>query len=472
MNTLLNKNKFPARSILVLLLGALILGFMALYNGYPLTYPDSGTYIRSGFTGDVPSDRPITYGLFVRHSSMAETLWLTVFFQCLITAWTIRLFIRTFVTRFSHDLLFFITLLVLTFCTSLSQKAGTLLPDFITAPIGLLFVTWLVKPPARLSDRIISGIILVYGMTAHTSHLLIFIVMLVLLLLFRIRKSWALRRISLRRIAVVTAFIAGGYLLVGSINKLYSKRFFISQNQHVFLMNRLCDAGLAEEFLNRNCGKANYKLCPYKDSISRIDFLWDWQRSALYKIGGSWEENESEFNRMMRDMLKDPHILKRMVLKSAEYSIRQFFDIRMDLGSENPEQSEGSPSYIEVDHYYHHELHTFRSALQQNEALNYDWLSRAQLLLVYFSWFMLGLFLGWKKLRERYTELGLLIGCITIFCFANAFICGTLTTFLPRLQTRVVWLFPLLLFVMLAETGVLGRVAEKLKRLFITDDSN
>jgi len=453
------------RSFLILLLGALILGFMALYNGYPLTYPDTGTYIRSGFTGEVPLDRPLTYGLFLRHSSLSDTLWLTLFFQCLLSAWCVRFFIRSFVTRFPQDLLFLGSLVVLALFTSASQKTSTLLPDFITAPLGLLLVAWLLKPPAGWPDRIISGIILVYGLTMHTSHLYIALLAIALMLLLRLRKSSSLRAIEWKRAGWATAFIVVGFLLLGLVNLGHTGRFFTSQSRHIFLMHRLADAGLAEEFLDRHCAEKNYVLCPYKDSLSQIDFLWDYGRSALYKTGG-WEQSPAEYDRIIGDMLKDPHMLKRIAMKSAEYSIRQFFDFRMDLGSENPEQGPGSPSQQEVDKYFHHELRAIASSLQNNNALDYSWLNRAQQLLVIFSWCVLGLLFGWKRLREAYPQLCALAAAVTIFCLANAIICGTLATFLPRFQTRVIWLFPLLLFVILAETGVLGRIAERVKRLF------
>jgi hypothetical protein len=75
--------------ILYVLLGSLVLCFLAFYNKYPLVFPDTGTYVLSGFTGQVPKDRPIIYGLFLRHISLWESLWLVILFQGVLLSLTI-----------------------------------------------------------------------------------------------------------------------------------------------------------------------------------------------------------------------------------------------------------------------------------------------------------------------------------------------------------------------------------------------
>ncbi|TND10430.1 MAG: hypothetical protein FD123_72 [Bacteroidetes bacterium] len=459
------------RSLLVLGGGALLLAFMAFYNGYALTYPDTGAYIRAGMEGVVPNDRPIAYGLFIRHVSLHDTLWLVVLAQCLLTAWTIRLFIRSFVTKFNHDLLFFISIGLLTAFTCLSQKSSTLLPDFLTAPLGLLVTVWLFRPPGKMRDKIISLVIVVFALLSHTSHVFILILALVFVLLLRLRKKSGLREIPRKRFVFAAGLIVSAFLLLGTLNLGYSGRFFINQNQHIFLMGRMVDAGIVEEYLNANCDKKNYSLCAYKDSLPYSDFIWDYVRSPLYKVGG-WEHTRPEFNRLMGDMLRDPRCLKRIVTKSAEYSARQFFDFRMDLGSENPEQGPGSPSYIEVYRHFHHELRSYSSALQQHDGLNYRRMENSQYVFVFLSWFLLILFFTMKNIRERITSLGPVVRFLFLFVAANAVICGCLSVVLPRYQTRVIWIFPLLLLIALAETGILSHLTDRLKKLIPGGNTN
>lgn len=52
-----------------IIFGAFIIAFVGLFNGYPLVYSDTGTYIYSGFDRFIPADRPIVYGLFLKFFS-------------------------------------------------------------------------------------------------------------------------------------------------------------------------------------------------------------------------------------------------------------------------------------------------------------------------------------------------------------------------------------------------------------------
>jgi len=72
--------------VVIIIIAAAGLMLPAFYNGYPLVYSDTGTYIASGFEGKVPNSRPITYGLFIRHSSLTASLWLSAFAQCLMVS--------------------------------------------------------------------------------------------------------------------------------------------------------------------------------------------------------------------------------------------------------------------------------------------------------------------------------------------------------------------------------------------------
>ena len=55
----------------LLFISVFVLIIPALKNGYPILFSDSGTYLSSGHSGYVPVDRPILYGIFVRHISLS-----------------------------------------------------------------------------------------------------------------------------------------------------------------------------------------------------------------------------------------------------------------------------------------------------------------------------------------------------------------------------------------------------------------
>ena len=73
---------------------------MALYNEFPLTYLDTGTYIanaRDVLGGRQPSffDRPVTYDLFLIPFASSYTLWLVPLAQGFLVAFAVDLTLRS-----------------------------------------------------------------------------------------------------------------------------------------------------------------------------------------------------------------------------------------------------------------------------------------------------------------------------------------------------------------------------------------
>jgi hypothetical protein len=96
------KNIF--KTFLAILITSVVLMYAGFNNFYPLLYSDTGTYIRSGFTGTIPIDRPIFYGIFLRHTSLATSLWYVIFMQGVLLSSLIFFVTREF---FKNNLLFF-----------------------------------------------------------------------------------------------------------------------------------------------------------------------------------------------------------------------------------------------------------------------------------------------------------------------------------------------------------------------------
>ena len=84
------KIQHVTKQSLIVITGTFILSLVLLYNGYPLVYSDSGTYIWSGMKDFVPFDRPAVYGFFIRHSSLNESLWYVALFQNFILSYILH----------------------------------------------------------------------------------------------------------------------------------------------------------------------------------------------------------------------------------------------------------------------------------------------------------------------------------------------------------------------------------------------
>lgn len=58
-------SKIDFSPIIYIFFGLFILSWVLWYNGYPLVYSDTGTYIAGAHEHFVPGDRPQTYGEFI-----------------------------------------------------------------------------------------------------------------------------------------------------------------------------------------------------------------------------------------------------------------------------------------------------------------------------------------------------------------------------------------------------------------------
>src|SRR4051812_5172804 len=110
--------------------GAFCLMLDAFYNGFPLVYSDTSTYIASGFELESPFDRPITYGLFLRIFSLnGLSLWFVIFFQSLILSYLIFLVVQLVIRQESFLMFGLLTIILLSLFTGVSWTVSQLMPD-------------------------------------------------------------------------------------------------------------------------------------------------------------------------------------------------------------------------------------------------------------------------------------------------------------------------------------------------------
>ncbi|OSZ82244.1 hypothetical protein CAP35_02950 [Chitinophagaceae bacterium IBVUCB1] len=74
------------KQTLLIAVYAMLIISIAIYNGYPLLTPDSGSYIKYAFDMQLPNDRSPFYSLFVAISSLRSSLWVTIVVQALLIA--------------------------------------------------------------------------------------------------------------------------------------------------------------------------------------------------------------------------------------------------------------------------------------------------------------------------------------------------------------------------------------------------
>jgi Cobalt transport protein len=318
----LTKNK--TLDIFLLVIASFLLLTAAIWNGYPIVYPDTGTYLFSGFTPETPFDRPITYGLFLAGTSLfGLSIWIAVFCQALMTVFVIYSCIRHFITSIDTAKWTFFVVTILTFTTGITWTVGQLIADW-TTPLSILTLLLLLFVP-ELPRRERKTLFCVFFLmnASHISNVLLNSVLLAaaVVLCFFYRKSTAFS-LNIKRI---------GWLIFTCWLGILTMNTAISKSSHVFRMGSLSDKGILKAYLQDNCTDTSASpLCVLKDAapLPFDVFVWDEKASPLYKIG--WKESKPEFKRLIWATYTTPKYMK-MHLESA-FSATQKQLLRFDMG--------------------------------------------------------------------------------------------------------------------------------------------
>src|SRR5690606_35883504 len=157
-----------------IIFGAFIIAFVGLFNGYPLVYSDTGTYIYSGFDRFIPADRPIVYGLFLKFFSFNFSAWPVIIAQNIITALVVWETIKLLELKWpSHIKTFVFSTIVLTAFTGIGWYTNQLMPDFFAPIVIMCLSIFLISKHISPRKTIVISIILVLGLITHYTHLLI-----------------------------------------------------------------------------------------------------------------------------------------------------------------------------------------------------------------------------------------------------------------------------------------------------------
>jgi hypothetical protein len=430
----------------LILLGAFILCIPVFFNGYPILCYDSGTYIKSGFTGVVPIDRPLGYGLFIRHSSMSFSLWFTIYAQCIILAGVLHLLLKNSVInkeKFSFSYL--VILIGLTFCSSIGWCAGQIMADIFAPILIISFTCLLVIEKLNPVNLIFLALVFILCCATHFTHLLMALVAsFALLLLFLLTKKRIGGSIfSFKRVLLVLSLSVVSLFTCLTINYTHKDGggFTTNRGGHVFLMAHFVQSGTLEEFLKENCGKPEFKdckTCLYKDSLEHSlgEYLWK-DRGTLVKTGG-WYGTEKEHNFIIKSMFSDFKYIIKNIYESFRFGLTELFLTK--VGDDIVSLDENTPPGTQINKYFHDELNTFLQSKQNTEPyLNkkLDTVNNYNTFLLIVSCCVILYYFLYKKNKNKEYFSGILI---VFFVVLNAFATAGLNAPCPRFQLRVAWL--------------------------------
>jgi hypothetical protein len=440
---------FPAKKISLIILsilsGSFILCYWAFMNRYPLVYSDTGTYIGSGFENYYPVDRPIFYGLFIRHISLHASLFLVVFVQGLLVSFLIHLLFREF-ARSNYIFWSQAAIILLTLFTGISFHVSQLIPDIFTPISVLCLMVLLVTKKINKTGIVGISLLFVFSNIVHNSNSIINAVILFLFLPYYIFNKRLKEAIKWQRVLLAACVILISLFIPPSTSYFYNKRFTYSEATFMFRISRLIEMGILQKYLNENCNDDKYSLCYYakNDPGKFWGFMWD-PESPANKNGG-WFAHKAEYESLMNEILSRPKYLKIFIIKSIEGTFEQFFSF--STGDARPYGID-SPPGTAVQRHFQTDINQFISSRQNTGDLDFKYLNQYQLIAVMIS--MLFLFAAVILQLPNQKLLFLLLFIMVMALLVNAAVCGVLSSVIDRYQSRVIWLLPLIAMLFISD---------------------
>lgn len=431
------------------ILAVLILVAPALYNGFPLVFSDTGTYILSGMEGKVPKDRPVMYGLFLAITSARFSLWPVVLAQGAILAFLLSK-VMDVVSLSGHRPLRMLVFLCLSALTGVGWYCGQLMPDIFAACAVLSSFLLVERKKLDRIHIVVVSLLLILSVSVHYSHFLI----VLLVCFFQLSKD-RFARASLKKLALPGLLALGSLLLVSVTNKALGDSFRISNGGHVFMSARMLNSGVLESFLNDKCGTQNYALCKYKDALPKNGeaMMWD-PASPVYQDGG-WNATRGAYSEMVKDILTNPKYLGTFLYRSVFSSFSALFqnDVGGGLNSKWY-RDPSSPPYTEIANHFPHEIRPYSISRQNGNLWGQELTFNTLNIVVNGVILFCLLFLVYRMVihaKRLDCSMKTLLSLVVFTLLANALVVGTLASSYDRFQARVSWMLPMVVCLIIAK---------------------
>ena len=416
----------------------------AVWNGYPIVFADTGTYLSQAVHLYAGWDRPVFYSLFMLPLHATITLWPVIVAQALITSWILWLVCRVLTPRITAAG-FVGGIAALSVCTWLPWIVSELMPDLFT-PLLVLAICLLAWAPERLSrpEAIALVALAAFMIASQQSSVPLACVLLPVLWFFRRRRGAIVLdeaprhglSVAIRRGVFVCAPLAVAIAALCSANLAAHGRFALAPFGKVFLLARVIYDGPGMAVLRRDCPAAEWRLCPFIDSFpsSSDEFLWQ-PDSPLNRAGGPKVVSQDAADIIATALLSDPAGEIRAVVANLVEQLGRF----ASGDGLNPWPVQVSP-WIERD-FPASERATYAAARQQAGSLSVPSLLAGLHRVVAIGGVVACALLLPIALVRRRPSAGFLL-IVLVALPVGAAITGGLSAPHDRYQSRLMWLPP------------------------------
>ena len=423
----------------------------AIFNRYPLLYPDSITYLQDGSPvaralflhqlSDYYGMRSFIYSLGILPFHWNGTLWPIVALQALLTAYVIWLVVRSILPRRTVPW-YLVLVAFLSLLTSASWFVSLIMPD-ILGPVLYLSIYLLVFARDTLSrpERIAVAGIACWAVASHATHLMLATGICLLL-----TALWAIFRNGfmsggLKALGELVAIVLIAVFAQVALNSYLYGKPSLNGERPPFLTARLIADGPGRWYLEQHCSETQFAGC------GRLRDLSDDSDQFLWADDGVWKTSSSDAReQMLREEI--PFVLATLRTYPRAQLSKAASNFRQQLGAFEIGFDPNDWMVQQFDEAFPAGKARFLQSRQVANDLPFDFISMIQNWTVVVSLALIVIFgiLLWRRWTPRLAGLVLVIIPAVL---ANAFVTGVLSTVEDRYQSRVVWLIPFLAVILI-----------------------
>jgi hypothetical protein len=424
-----------AEAIAILVLIPLSLG-VAIWNGFPIIFYDTGAYLLEGLGRVFLAERSPVYSLLLDYAGGRESLWFVALLQAAATAFVMVETARAIAPRLSLAAMLGIGM-GLVLLTGLPWYVGQIEPDCFAA-IAILAIYLLAFHRSLLAGwrNWLLVAIAALAVAVHPSHLLLggclaaAIVVYRVVLLIAKAQSWPRARIF----EPVACCVLGLALIVAS-NFVLTREYFVSRAGPAFVFARMLQDRIVMRLLDDTCPGSHYRLCAYKEVLPRTADQWLWGRGTPFLEMGRFTGTSAESMRIIRDSVERYPGLQ--VESAASDALRQFAMFKTGDQIEPQEWILSKP----LGEFIPRQVRAYLAAHQQEGQIDFRPINIVHVTVGWLSLAGLVAALAFL-LRRQNKKSALFLGFIFIALIGNAAICGALSNPHDRYQSRLIWLAP------------------------------
>jgi hypothetical protein len=412
-----------------LALAALLLAGVALWNGYPLVYPDTATYVTPVL---LPYRTPF-YNVFAIALHLQRSLWPIVFAQSLGMAWLLRVATRAFF-GWSAPGRYLLLVTLLCVGSSLPWFTGQLLPDVFAGALVLALALLAIVPERCTSgERAGLAVLLGAAVLVHQSHAALALGLLGGLAAVR---AVAGARVPVRRLRLPALAIAAASVLLALANLALWGQLTLSVHGATFLLGNSIQHGPTLAYLRETCPVRRWALCPYLDLLPWPDdqeFLWVAQ-SPFHRAGGFDALRDEARAIVLGSLRARPAAFAACVLRSAARQLVTF-----PTGEDNPSfLRKDFPSY-HLRLVFPEEYAAYAGSLQSRGRFPIPSVVRLHEAVAALA-SLAAVALAWRERRAGRGAPVALLALVAAAVVGNALVLGGLSGVVARYQSRIVWL--------------------------------